>query len=551
VQIGRTAALENAKSEVGRRLAPIAEQLAANWRVLRRGALRPMLYRVPPAPAASGKPQQLFEQALAVPPNEVALQLARLAAEHRDDFASSGLPLLPLVEWARLRLEKDPAELQSRAQELARAAVATHPSILTPELLANSAALLRSRGADASSLTAWTERWEEEEAAREALRVNNALLAAAGAPLWIQSPRGTWWAERESSAVSPSLLSQAEIEAVAETVVSNASSLLPDYAAVNLALGGRPLLKVSPIGEVLATVEAEGFELTALLAKPEQLYAQQRQQTLWLSALLACAFVGALAAFWAMQRAVMRERQLGALKSNFVASVSHELRAPVASMRLMAENLESDRVPEPERRDEYHRLIAEECRRLSALIENVLDFARIEQQRKVYDFAETDVVALARDAIQLMQPRARQRRQEIHAELETIHPPPCCDGLAVRQALINLLDNAIKFSPERTPIDVRLAARESGSWQLSVSDQGPGIPAAEHEKIFERFYRIGSELRRETQGAGIGLAIVKHITDAHAGRVTVTNEPDAGATFTLTFPLIPPSGSNPSPCPAS
>ena len=223
------------------------------------------------------------------------------------------------------------------------------------------------------------------------------------------------------------------------------------------------------------------------------------------------------------------------MKSDFIASVSHELRAPIASIRLLAENLQSGAASGERQLGEYHRLIADECRRLSILIDNVLDFARIEQDRKVCRFAETDLEALVRDAVQLMQPRAGGR---IDVELDAL-APPVCDGLAIQQALVNLLDNAIKFSAAGTKIAVRVRAAPNACWSLSVEDQGKGIPPAEHRKIFERFYRIGTELRRETQGAGIGLSIVKHIVEAHGGKMEVRSQAGAGAAFTMVLPLKP------------
>jgi two-component system phosphate regulon sensor histidine kinase PhoR len=265
------------------------------------------------------------------------------------------------------------------------------------------------------------------------------------------------------------------------------------------------------------------------------LFSAQRIQTLWLAGLLGCAVVAEVGALWSMRQAWRREVQLGQLKDDFVASVSHELRAPLASMRLMAENLESGAVAEPARMRQYHGLLAQESRRLATLVDNVLDFARIEQNRRVYHFVETDLAALVRDAVEIARPQAAARRQEIALELAAMEPP-VCDGIAVRQALLNLLDNASKFSGEGTKITVTARPREADAWEISVADEGPGIPAEEHEHIFERFYRLGDELRRGTQGSGIGLSIVQHIVAGHGGTIEVESRPGAGARFTLVFP---------------
>jgi signal transduction histidine kinase len=465
--------------------------------------------------------------------------LAALEAKYPDASAPSGVPILPLAELLRLRLESDAANLPARAEALVAAALRTHPSFLTPSLIAAAASLLKSRGIAVPALARAPDQWQEDERARRARHLHEEEIDRARKPLWVTNTGDdglTWWVDRGEH--GPILFhSLDDLRSNAAAMAARLKALLPAYAAPQVSLDGVPLLDAG--GEILATREIEGLTLNVALAFPGRLYAEQRRQTFWLAALLACALAAALAGFWAMRRALDRERQLGQLKSDFVSSVSHELRAPVASIRLMAENLEHGAVTAEKRRGEYHHLIAEECRRLSALIDNVLDFARIEQNRKTYDFAETGVVALVRDGIEFMHPRAAQRGQKILSDLQVIDPPPMCDGLAIRQALINLLDNAIKFSPDATAIHVRLAPQDSTHWKIAVRDEGPGIPAAEHQAIFERFYRLGSELRRETQGAGIGLNIVRHIAETHAGCVTVASQPGAGAEFTLILPMIP------------
>jgi signal transduction histidine kinase len=212
-----------------------------------------------------------------------------------------------------------------------------------------------------------------------------------------------------------------------------------------------------------------------------------------------------------------------------VSSVSHELRAPIASVRLMAEGLESERVKGEGKQRQYFHFIVQECRRLTSLIENVLDFSRIDQNRKQYEFEETDIARLVKDTIAMMQPAAEDRQVKLALNLAALENQECIanvDSQAIRQALINLIDNAIKHSPQNGNVSVSLSIQsEDGKTPakiiLSVEDEGPGIPEVDREQIFERFYRRGSELRRETQGVGIGLSIVKHIINAHNGTVVV------------------------------
>jgi signal transduction histidine kinase len=315
------------------------------------------------------------------------------------------------------------------------------------------------------------------------------------------------------------------------------------------------------------------MKVNIYLTSPATLYKLQTARTFWFGSLILFSAVGALIGLVAAWRAFNRQLQLSEMKSNFVASVSHELRAPIASVRLMAESLERGKVSEPAKQNEYFRFIGQESRRLSALIENVLDFSRIEQGRKQYDFEPTNLRSLLETTAKLMQPNAQERQIGLNLDLSNLQlansdangapaeSQPTLDGRAIQQALINLLDNAIKHSrPGQTVtlgIEPAFSAENSTSPSLHysttppaegsatppihffVEDNGEGIPASEHEKIFERFYRLGSELRRETQGIGIGLSIVKHIVEAHHGRILVRSSPGHGSRFTIELPLSP------------
>jgi signal transduction histidine kinase len=330
--------------------------------------------------------------------------------------------------------------------------------------------------------------------------------------------------------------------------------------------------------EILATAWRfdRGTELLRVnihLVSPEMLFARQRTRSYLFGLLIVASVAAALIGFVSARRAFLRQQQLSEMKSNFVSSVSHELRAPIASVRLLAESLERGKIAEPAKQNEYFRFIVQECRRLSALIENVLDFARIEQGRKQYDFEPTEITALARQTMKLMEPAAAEKQVRLTTNLDdpqlsTLNSQLICDPGAIQQALVNLLDNAIKHSPAgetimvgvfpsvaqdveahgapvsdpaRSGNPVGLAGSETGApvpgLQISVTDHGPGIPPEEHERIFERFYRPGSEMRRETQGVGIGLSIVKHIVEAHGGRVWVESEPGKGSRFVLELPM--------------
>lgn len=316
------------------------------------------------------------------------------------------------------------------------------------------------------------------------------------------------------------------------------------------------------------------FTLQIHLINRRLLFAQQRHRQYIFGTLIGLSALTALIGFIAAARAFDRQQLLNELKTNFVSSVSHELRAPIASVRLMAENLERGKIPEASRQNEYFRFIVQECRRLSSLIENVLDFSRIEQGRKQYELEPVNLAALVQTTVKLLEPYAAERgvRLVIACQQSRTHkqaggtavpgslddPLPSIelevDSRAIQQALVNLIDNAIKHSPKGETVTVEIhghpgtaeqkkigeneaailrAQAERRQVLITVADHGPGIPREEHEKIFERFYRRGSELRRETQGVGIGLSVVKHIIEAHGGRVLVDSEPGRGSRFTI------------------
>ncbi|NOS68941.1 MAG: HAMP domain-containing histidine kinase [Verrucomicrobia bacterium] len=319
--------------------------------------------------------------------------------------------------------------------------------------------------------------------------------------------------------------------------------------------------KYSAVSSTASSPE-DFVSITATLADPAAFFKAQRKRQLWFCGLMLIAAVSCVVAFVSAWRAFGHQLSLNEQKSNFVSSVSHELRAPIASVRLMAESLERGKISEPAKQNEYFRFIGQECRRLSSLIENVLDFSRIEQGRKQYEFEPTDMGALVEQTVKLMLPYAAERgvTLALNSEPGTWNSELVVDGRAIQQALVNLIDNAIKHSPKDSTVIVAIevqspeskvpsqpqvaAAPDESRFTnhvsriiLSVTDSGPGIPDSEREKIFERFYRLGSELRRETQGVGIGLSIVKHIVEAHGGHVRVESEVGKGSRFTIELPM--------------
>ncbi|MGH7496476.1 MAG: sensor histidine kinase [bacterium] len=234
-------------------------------------------------------------------------------------------------------------------------------------------------------------------------------------------------------------------------------------------------------------------------------------------------------------RVILREAQLARLKSDFVDHVSHDLRTPLGLIRMFAETLEMGRLASAEKQQEYYRVLSRESARLTRLVNNLLDFSRIEAGRKEYDKKPVALPALMQEALETYRFHMQQRGFALIENIEANVPPIVVDPEAVTQAFLNLLDNAIKYSEQEKHVTVSLG--RAGNWAvIAVADRGLGIAPKHHDKIFGKFYRV-EKIGQETRGAGIGLAIVQHVMQAHGGRVEVNSEPGKGSSFVLKFPL--------------
>ncbi len=233
---------------------------------------------------------------------------------------------------------------------------------------------------------------------------------------------------------------------------------------------------------------------------------------------------------------VRRELQLSRQKSDFVANVSHELKTPLALIRLFAETLELGRVPTEEKAKQYYRVINKESQRLTQLINNILDFSRIEAGRREYRFAATEVGRIVNEVVEAYRFQIEQQGFALEVDVPEGLPEIQLDHEALGQALINLVNNAIKYSQHEKRIKIT-ARHADGRILLAVADRGIGIVKAEQKKIFEKFYRAENSLVHDTKGSGLGLALVRHIMDAHGGSVELESAPGKGSTFTLVLPV--------------
>jgi signal transduction histidine kinase len=233
---------------------------------------------------------------------------------------------------------------------------------------------------------------------------------------------------------------------------------------------------------------------------------------------------------------VSKEMALARLKSDFVSNVSHELRTPLALIRLYAETLELGRISAPEKKQEYYRIIRKESERLTALINNILDFSRIEAGHKEYEFRETNIAELVHNTLDSYRYQIEQQGFAFDESIDSDLPAVRVDREAIARALVNLVNNALKYSTDEKFLGVKLY-RANGSVKLEVSDHGIGITRREQSKIFEKFYRTGDPLVHNTKGSGLGLSLVRHITQAHGGDIAVESTPGKGSKFTMSLPL--------------
>ena len=233
---------------------------------------------------------------------------------------------------------------------------------------------------------------------------------------------------------------------------------------------------------------------------------------------------------------VSKEMALARLKSDFVSNVSHELRTPLALIRLYAETLELGRITTRDKKQEYYRIIRKESERLSALINNILDFSRIEAGRKEYEFRETDIAELVHNTLDSYRYQIEQQGFAFEESIDSGLPKVYVDREAIARALVNLVNNALKYSADEKFLGVKLYGA-NGALKLEVADHGIGITRREQSKIFEKFYRTGDPLVHNTKGSGLGLSLVRHITQAHGGEIAVESTPGKGSKFTMSLPL--------------
>ena len=239
---------------------------------------------------------------------------------------------------------------------------------------------------------------------------------------------------------------------------------------------------------------------------------------------------------WFGYRNIRREVNLAQIKSDFVSNVSHELRTPLSLISMFSETLSMGRVKSVKKRNEYYNIIHNETERLSKIVNKILSFSKIESGKWKYNFKKLDLNAIIQDIYGNYKFHLEQKEFEFNFIPTLDQLIINADPEAVSEAVINLIDNAVKYCSDRKKIVLRTGLEKAQTF-VEIEDSGIGISAADQKKIFEKFYRVSSENVHNTKGTGLGLTLVKHIVEAHNGKIELTSEPGKGSTFRIYFPV--------------
>lgn len=237
-------------------------------------------------------------------------------------------------------------------------------------------------------------------------------------------------------------------------------------------------------------------------------------------------------------KSIGRQVRLNTLKNDFIATVTHELKTPLASMRILVDTLLEGNYRDSNQVTEYLQLISKENERLSRLIDNFLTFSRMERNKQAFQMRQVNPASIARTAAEAVKTKLGRGDCRFETDIPDELPPIQADHDAMVTVLVNLLDNAYKYSDADKRITLAVAAGD-GQVRFSVSDNGLGIPRRALKKIFRRFYQVDRSLSRRAEGCGLGLSIAKFIVDAHQGRIAVESKPGQGSTFIVALPAVP------------
>ena len=303
----------------------------------------------------------------------------------------------------------------------------------------------------------------------------------------------------------------------------------PDFHAV----WKRPIV-ATEIGEALPH-----WEIAAYLVDPTRITRAVCTANIIFGLLIGILVFAISVGGWLIMRDLNRELALARQKTDFVSNVSHELKTPLTSIRMFSELLAEQRVPDPAKQTSYLQIITAETARLTRLINNVLDFSRMESGEKKYNFCDADLVSIVRETVETYRPHLENCGFELEYTASVSALPIRADTDAIAQVVVNLISNAEKYSNGEKKILIE-ANRRDGPLpcaEVKVLDRGAGVPRGSEEKIFEKFYRAHDSLSSGIQGSGLGLTLARQIARAHGGDVAYEPREGGGSCFALRLPL--------------
>ncbi len=269
----------------------------------------------------------------------------------------------------------------------------------------------------------------------------------------------------------------------------------------------------------------------ALFSSEAQAQAKQFSQMMLIPLALGVIILGLVVLYLSN----VRERRVSRLKSDFIANVSHELKTPLSLIRMFAELLLIGNVNDKQKEKRYHEVILRETERLTSLIDNVLNVARIERGKDLYRFEVTDVKEAVEHGVEIYRHRLEKAGPNLKYSVSNDLPLANVDTHAITLAVVNLIDNAAKYAKGTDVVGVSVT-HQDGLIHIDIYDRGVGIPEGQLKRVFERFYRVPSIETRKQRGSGIGLSLVKHIVDSHGGDIIVTSSPNVETRFSIRIP---------------
>jgi len=300
--------------------------------------------------------------------------------------------------------------------------------------------------------------------------------------------------------------------------------------------GARNALDATPLAEKPLPAPLQEFQLRVMPEAGDPVAFASTRNRLVYAGLLGAFYATLVVGVVYTARALYLQARLSRLKTDFVSLVSHELRTPLTSIRMFIETLALGRVKDPEQTQEVLELLQRETERLSAMIERVLDWARLESGRQRYRKERLSARQIVDASLDAFRAQRLDSQVQLTCQVPEALPEVEGDREALAGALLNLLHNAYKYSGSEKRIELRADVRNGGV-DIEVEDHGVGIAKRDRKRVFDRFYRVDNLLTRQTEGSGLGLSISKRIVEAHGGKLTVRSELGKGSTFTIHLPV--------------